>query len=44
MNRFDLFKTNRTAMRKSIVFLFFTLTTTFSLQAQNTEAAKKTIG
>jgi len=41
MNRFDLFKTNRTAMRKSIVFLFFTLTTTFSLQAQNTEAAKK---
>ena len=28
-------------MRKSIVFLFFTLTTTFSLQAQNTEAAKK---
>ena len=41
MNRFDLFKTNRTAMRKSIDFLFFTLTTTFSLQAQNTEAAKK---
>lgn len=28
-------------MRKSIVFLFITLTTTFSLQAQNTEAAKK---
>ena len=28
-------------MRKSIDFLFFTLTTTFSLQAQNTEAAKK---
>ena len=28
-------------MRKSIVFLFFTLTTTFSLQSQNTEAAKK---
>ena len=28
-------------MRKSIVFLFITLTTTFSLPAQNTEAAKK---
>jgi outer membrane lipoprotein-sorting protein len=41
MNRFDLFKTNRTAMRKSIVFLFITITTTFSLPAQNTEAAKK---